>query len=101
MCSKRAHYPNATTYTDPIANHNYKCPDSGCLFDLVNDKEEHHEVSAANPDVVATMKAELEKQAKTIYSVPHTNDPACNKAAHERWGGFYGPWLELELMELD
>jgi hypothetical protein len=41
------------------------------------------------------MKAELLKQAATIFKVSHKNDPACNKFAHSHYGGFYGPWLEV------
>ena len=88
-------YPNASTATDPISDHNFLCPERGCLFNVVEDPTERQEVGAAHPDVVSRMKAEMEKQAKTIYNVPHTNDPACTKAAHTRYGGFYGPWLEV------
>jgi len=89
------HYPNATTETDPIVAHNLKCPPQGCLFNVVQDMTERTEVSDAHPEVVAMMKAEMEKQAATIYSVSHKNDPACNKYAHSHYGGFYGPWLEV------
>ena len=57
-------YPNASTVNDPISNHNLKCPSQGCLFDVIHDVEENHEVSAANPDVVTMMKAEMEKQVR-------------------------------------
>jgi len=88
-------YPNETTVTDPIDKHSFKCPFQGCLYDVVADPTEHHEVSAANPDVVAAMKAELQKQAKTIWSTSHKTDSACKEAARSIYGGFYGPWKEL------
>jgi arylsulfatase I/J len=88
-------YPNISTAMDPISNHQFKCPAQGCLFDLVNDMEEHHEVSADYPAVVKMMSSELDKQAATIWGVSHKNDPACKVAANELYGGFYGPWKEL------
>ena len=93
------HYPNATTAQPggAIAGHNFKCSaTTGCLFHVVDDPTEQYEVSAQHPDVVAKLSAELDRQAATIYTVSHKNDPACTKAAWDRWGGFYGPWKELD-----
>ena len=89
-------YPNASTATDPISEHSFNCPPTGCLFNVATDPQERNECSAQNPRVTTAMKAELQKQAATIWSVSHKNDPACKIAAHKLWGGFYGPWLELE-----
>lgn len=88
-------YPNASTASDPIASHHFKCPEQGCLYNVVEDKTEQEEVSAAHPDVVASMKAELNRQAASIWSTTHQNDPECKKFAWEHYGGFYGPWLEV------
>ena len=46
-------------------------------------------------DVVARMAAELKKQAATIFSVPHKQDPECLAYADAHYGGFYGPWKEV------
>lgn len=89
-------YPNASTATDPISDHNFVCPSRGCLFNVVEDPAEKDEVSEAHPDVVAHMKVEMEKRAAHIWSTSHHNDPACKKAAWDRYGGFYGPWKEVE-----
>merc|ERR1712037_65692 len=72
-------YPNASTPNDSIDGHQFQCPQQGCLFDLVADRSERHEVSAKYPKVVASLKALLEEQAKTIWSTSHRNDPACTK----------------------
>jgi arylsulfatase I/J len=90
------HYPNETTVTDPIDGHNFQCPPQGCLYNVVDDPTEHTEVSAHNADVVAIMQAELKRQAATIWSVSHQLDPKCNAAAYSLYGGFYGPWKEVE-----
>merc|ERR1712070_1067403 len=93
-------YPNASTATNPIAGHSFKCPQQGCLFDVVTDPSEEREVSAQYPKVVTRMKAELYRQAAGIWSTSHANDPACKKAAYSRYGGFYGPWLEVGDVEV-
>jgi len=88
-------YPNETTVTDPISSHSFKCPPQGCLYDVVSDPSEMNELSAENPDVAETMRAELHRQAATIWSTSHKKDPACNAAAHSLYGGYYGPWKEV------
>ena len=88
-------YPNATTATDPIANYTRICM-SGCLFDLANDLYETTDVATANPGIVATMKNIMAREVATIWSTNHTNDPACERAAHDLYENFYGPWLELD-----
>ena len=87
-------YPNASTATDPIDAHSFKCPASGCLFDLQNDPYERDEVSAGHPRVVKRLRAELERQAASIWKTSHTRDPACRifAAAH---GGFLQPWIDV------
>ena len=92
-------YPNATSDAtgDWIDAHNYRCvaPD-GCLFNVVEDVSEQHECSADHPEIVTMMKALLAREAKTIWSVSHKNAPGCRQAAEARYGGFYGPWEELD-----
>jgi arylsulfatase I/J len=93
-------YPNSTTASDPIDAHSFVCPAQGCLFNVVEDPEEHQEVSAQHPDIVAAMSAELKKQAATIWATSHKDDPACDAAAFAIHGGFYGPWKELDTVQI-
>lgn len=93
-------YPNESTVTDSIDHYSFSCPSQGCLYDVVSDLEEYHEVSAEHPDIVTEMKAELARQAATIWSTSHRKDPACEAAAHDVWGGYFGPWKELDLPAL-
>ena len=67
----------------------------GCLYNVVKDMEERHEVSSQYPAVAKQMLDELNQAAKTIWATDHSNDPACRAAAHSRYGGFYGPWKEI------
>lgn len=92
-------YPNETTVIDPIGawegNHHFKCPAQGCLYNVVEDLFEEHEVSAQYPEVVQILKAELAKQAATVWETTHNNVDACDTAARSLYGGYYGPWEEV------
>ena len=88
-------YPNASTATDPIDAHYLRCPERGCLFNVVSDVEERHEVSAQHPDVVQRLGREMDAMAATIWAPPREVDPRCAQAARSLYNGFYGPWLEV------
>jgi hypothetical protein len=88
-------YPNASTASDPIDGHTIKCPSRGCLFDVVADVREAHEVSADNPKIVDEMRTLMGLEAASMWSQPHKNDPECAAAATARYGNFYGPWREV------
>ena len=51
--------------------------------------------SADEPDVVASMLAELELEKAGVWSVAHAEDADACAAAAVAYGNFYGPWLEL------
>ena len=76
-----AQYPNGSTIAanNWIAGYSLHCGMSGCLFDLEKDYTEQHEVSAANPAVVAKMMARMEALTATIWSAEggHSNDEEC------------------------
>eukprot|EP00929_Paragymnodinium_shiwhaense_P048483 TRINITY_DN24505_c0_g1_i1.p1 TRINITY_DN24505_c0_g1~~TRINITY_DN24505_c0_g1_i1.p1 ORF type:complete len:449 (-),score=76.09 TRINITY_DN24505_c0_g1_i1:212-1558(-) len=88
-------YPNMSSIDDPISNHHYHCPTQGCLFNVVEDPSEFHEVSAQHPEIAAAMQKEMEKRAKTIWTAPRKEDPKCRETAFNVYGGFYGPWKEI------
>lgn len=88
-------YPNATTATDPIYDVKLECG-KGCLFNVANDPTEHVDLASDYPEIVSNMTAMLKAQAATIYRHPGKNDPACMKTAINRYGGYLGPWLELD-----
>ena len=55
-----------------------------------------HEPRRNDPE----QEKEMAKQARTIYTADHKNDPACSAAAKDIHGGYYGPWKELGHSEL-
>ena len=72
---------------------------TGCLFNLLEDYTEQHEVAASNPAVVAQMLHRMEELTATIWSTTHANDPECHAFDMQHYHGFYGPWKELEAWE--
>ena len=66
-----------------------------CLFNVLDDPTEHSEISAAHPDIVASMAARIAELQKGIFA-PDRGEiqtaEAC-KALNEQWGGFIGPFL--------
>ena len=90
------YYPNASTTNDSIDNYSFLCPSTGCLYNVVEDPEEHNEVSSKYPKIVEELKVLLLKEVSTIYNVPHTNDPKCQELAYEKYSGFYGPFREVK-----
>ena len=69
-------------------------PDNPCLWNLATDPGEREEVSAENPQVVASMKSRLlELSASFKYNPPMmgSNDVFCQHVKER--GGFLGPWI--------
>ena len=71
-------YPNSTTY--PAGSEN--CGKQGCLFNVLADPNEHDEISAAHPDIVAELQAVVDAAAKTVFNPDRGTDDgeACKKA---------------------
>ena len=74
-------YPNASTASDAIGDHSITCPETGCLFNVVQDVREKNEISSEYPDIVSALQKLLDKEASTIWSQPHGNDPKCRETA--------------------
>jgi hypothetical protein len=96
-----AQYPNHTESgnSNYIDNYTLHCGAHGCLFNVKHDYTEQHEVSAKFPEVVASMMKKMTELAATIWSTDHKNDPACHPFGYSHYGGFYGPWKELDQWE--
>jgi arylsulfatase I/J len=90
-------YPNASTnWVDTP----YKCGVPGgklsprCLFNVFTDPTEHNDVSASNPDIIASMYARILELQKSAFSPNRgTDDGVACDAATQKWGGFWGPFV--------
>ena len=79
-----------------------------CLFDIIADPTEHHDIVAEHPEIVASMKSrilELLKGEVTLASsglCPTSlgTQPDTRMTAKARQSGFWEPWLEPENAQL-
>ena len=90
-------YPNnsGTQPLDkPVQGGRFDCG-VGCLFDVLRDPTEHHDLAAEQPEQLATMLELLAEANKTLFAPDRgAGDPqACVQA--RKYGGYYGPWLQL------
>ena len=90
-------YPNASTYEYNSSASVFDCGLRGCLFRLDEDPSEEHDVAAQHPDRAAQMAKAIREFNSTAFS-PHRGSPqlaaACSAA--ERYGGFWGPFIEVK-----
>ncbi len=91
-------WPNATS-TQFSNQLNRSCGGpKGCLFRLDTDPTEHHDVAQdpANAERVARMGALMRRMNATAFSPDRGRadfEASCG-AAHAKWGGFWGPFVE-------
>jgi arylsulfatase I/J len=93
-------YPNATSVLPSASPNQWEFCGAGCLFDIVSDPEEYHDVAAANPALVANLSARLDFLRTSFFSNNDTGVDACPPgtplcgcwAAIHTWGGFFGPY---------
>ena len=82
---------------------NYDNEYSGCLFDVVNDPNEHYDISSIYPNITTKMNARLNELMKTFYNNSDELHPSCNYSVvpenecscyviKNYWKGFYGPY---------
>lgn len=77
-----------------------------CLFNMALDREENHDVAAANPTIVKDLLDIIAQYAKTEVSIQESglcptqygtnNDPRCAAAAAKINPPFWVPWLPDE-----
>jgi hypothetical protein len=85
-------YPNTSTnstYNDALTT---DCT-LGCLYNILTDPTEHHEISAQFPSVVATMMARIGVLNATVFNADR--GPLFNTCATAQtvYNGFFGPFV--------
>lgn len=65
-----------------------------CLFDVINDPNEHNDLAASQPETVAALLARMEEVKKTLFNPDRgaSNKTVFCKAA-QAYNGFIGPFL--------
>ena len=75
-------------------------PEQPCLWNVVTDPAERHEVAADNPKVVATLTARLAELSKGFAPDADFNQTGNFCEAAKGRGGFCGPWVATAKQEL-
>merc|ERR1712110_333402 len=92
-------FPNASTNHWNSSETVIDCGNAGCLFRLDHDPSEQHDLANRERNRVARMLAEIRDANSSTFS-PHRGWPdmegAC-KVAKERYKGFWGPFLGLDV----
>jgi len=65
----------------------------GCLYDILGDPTEQHDLAAEMPQVVVDMKEKLDAARKTKFQSADDDQTDACLAQVKANGGFYGPWL--------
>jgi len=69
---------------------------AGELYDVFSDPTEHENLATSRPDVLATLQARLAALNEGNFEPDRgTGDPAACAQAR-KYGGFYGPWVDLK-----
>jgi hypothetical protein len=92
-------FPNSTS---PDPNDLSVDCGAGCLFDVMADPSESHDLASSLPAVVQSMATRLAVLARGFYSNNDTGIDVCPAgvtdcacwAANNVWGGFLGPWQQ-------
>ena len=87
------HYPNTTNPHGGITTVEH-CGDEGCLYNIIDDPEEHHNLAATMPKILKEMRAKLTKYQEASFHPDRGNAwPGACEAVVEKYGGFWGPFL--------
>ena len=88
-------YPN-TSHAEGI-NLKAQCGDTGCLYNIKTDPEERNNLADAMPEMLKGMRSKLAKYQATYFN-PKRGIlwPGACEVATNKYGGFWGPFLELD-----
>ena len=86
------HYPNTSKPAGiPVKEH---CGDSGCLYNIKEDPEEHVNLATSMPDVLKEMQTKLAEYQATYFNPDRGGIwPGACETAINKYGGFWGPFL--------
>eukprot|EP01006_Ploeotia_vitrea_P023287 TRINITY_DN55727_c0_g1_i1.p1 TRINITY_DN55727_c0_g1~~TRINITY_DN55727_c0_g1_i1.p1 ORF type:complete len:547 (-),score=22.30 TRINITY_DN55727_c0_g1_i1:33-1673(-) len=93
-------WPNVTSHLQPGApQHTVHCgrtPATGCLYNIFDDPLEENNLAPHMPTLWHTMYARVLELQKGVFSPNRGKvDPAACHAALNKYGGFWGPWVDV------
>lgn len=92
-------WPNASSHLVPLL-HPKTCgrePARGCLFDVLRDPTERHNLAATNATLFLALLARVDalQQSSEVYSpIRGKPDPRACEVATSKYGGFWGPFAD-------
>jgi len=94
-------YPNTTSPGHWVYDAVRACSPA-CLYNVTADPEERVDLAAdpAQQELLTQLLKRKEELSATIWegaTKPGSPDPACRTNAKAMWGGFLGPWQEVDL----
>merc|ERR1712228_37750 len=100
-------FPNASTPQHPIEGTMLHCTRTPCLFDVVADETEHHNIASHNADIVQNMVSRLGELKSGYYENNETgNALLCPKDVDEEdcccwmavnsYDGYFGPYQTID-----
>lgn len=105
-CWAGPQYPNGTD--DPACKTTEHCGDSGCLYNIIEDPQERHNVASEQPEKLKEMQQKLAAAQKTFFN-PTRGGGEADKAAQQgmrtaitqmitvftavKNGDFWGPFI--------
>lgn len=87
------HYPNTTNPEGGISAVEH-CGDTGCLYNIKEDPEEHENLAAKMPEELQEMRTKFDNYKKTFFDPDRgKSSPGACEVALGKYGGFWGPFL--------
>ena len=85
------HYPNSSQHVDAVMH----CGNTGCLYNIKKDPEEHTDLAAKMPDLLSEMRKKLTEYQNSRFQPDRGDEwPGACDTALNKYGGFWGPFLE-------
>jgi len=94
-------FPNSSSSWDPSATWQTcgNTTETGCLYDILSDPGEHVNLAQTEPDVYEKMLARMGELQKGVFSPDRgTMDWSVCELGKKRWGGFWGPFVDIDRM---
>ena len=88
-------YPNNTNPNGGIDAIEHCDKGQGCLYDIIKDPGEHHNLASQMPDKLKEMREKLSEYQSTHFNPDRGEQwPGACEAALNEYGGFWGPFIK-------
>ena len=86
-------FPNSTHPKGGITSKEM-CGETGCLYNIIDDPEEHTNLAQKETDILETLQKKLAQYQASYFNPDRGSEsPLACQAAMTKYGGFWGPYL--------